>query len=183
MGSPPLTRGPRQDCDGCDGQSGITPAHAGTTSWCPPVPAQGEDHPRSRGDHKPLKIFLVANPGSPPLTRGPQVDGLDLDLAGRITPAHAGTTQVNSRGPTPTRDHPRSRGDHGVSQTAGDTSTGSPPLTRGPPQNLRRRAYRTGITPAHAGTTDTRQSALLYLRDHPRSRGDHILYVNHDITL
>ena len=55
-GSPPLTRGPL--CIQFIGWNckRITPAHAGTTIDCVRKFLSFEDHPRSRGDHKPITI-------------------------------------------------------------------------------------------------------------------------------
>ena len=139
---------------------GITPAHAGTTySPGESVQLQG-DHPRSRGDHLNQKILLAIINGSPPLTRGPQVDGLDLDLAGRITPAHAGTTGYDFRTIRHYEDHPRSRGDHIIKDSANRLAPGSPPLTRGPLVLARTTTILHGITPAHAGTTKATDGEL-----------------------
>ena len=58
--------------------------------------------------------------------------------------------------------------EHGVTQKAG-----SSPLTRGALAPYVLPADRPGIIPAHAGSTVMDPSALILMRDHPRSRGEH----------
>ena len=72
--------------------NGITPAHAGTTLYNCFLPVQFKDHPRSRGDYGIPNSILIANEGSPPLTRG---------LLRLWLPTAVGA-----------EDHPRSRGDY-----------------------------------------------------------------------
>ena len=151
----------------------ITPAHAGTTLFRLSPRRFSEDHPRSRGDHSADILAPKLPHGSPPLTRGP-LGNIRINIPiPRITPAHAGTTC--SRGCLPSRnwDHPRSRWDHGVAPNYELLNGGSPPLTRGPPNDHLRHKRGCRITPAHAGTTDPMTARREHLRDHPRSRGDH----------
>ena len=138
--------------------------------------APGADHPRSRGDH--VHSLSVYHPvkGSPPLTRGPPNGFVMVLMALRITPAHAGTTPVLLVPALHCRDHPRSRGDHFFEYVAGFLFSGSPPLTRGPPEIFGFHGDVHGITPAHAGTTQCGIPDQLRRRDHPRSRGDHRYY-------
>ena len=91
-GSPPLTRG-QQTADIVNGlNTGITPAHAGTTITSGRLVQKLRDHPRSRGDNVVRTPRETPYLGSPPLTRG-QLRGKVADLeAMGITPAHAGTT-------------------------------------------------------------------------------------------
>ena len=92
LGSPPLTRGPRQRIDDPRNLVRITPAYAGTTRWyCVPRCSQ-RDHPRLRGDHILLPFKQHRNVGSPPLTRGPHLAWANANVKPRITPAYAGTT-------------------------------------------------------------------------------------------
>ena len=152
-GSPPLTRGPPSMEGLVASVPRITPAHAGTTPEDVLARVTIQDHPRSRGDHPWRSRSYRATRGSPPLTRGPPRGPRARNSTRRITPAHAGTTWRGPAGWRTLTDHPRSRGDHGVSQTAGDTNTGSPPLTRGPRHDGRGPEVQHRITPAHAGTT------------------------------
>ena len=52
-----------------------------------------------------------------------------------------------------TQDHPRSRGDNDNHDAILKPVEGSPPLTRGQQKIDAKTVTRTGITPAHAGTT------------------------------
>ena len=153
LGSPPLTRGPRDCSDVGHENCRITPAHAGTTRSpivCAPC---ASDHPRSRGDHPSMEE--------------------SLGRFERITPAHAGTTSLHSSISVPLWDHPRSRGDHEQRGIMNFASMGSPPLTRGPRIPWTRTVCPARITPAHAGTTWMSGIDRYTVTDHPRSRGDH----------
>ena len=112
--------------------------------------------------------------GSPPLTRGPRFPTIESAHTDGITPAHAGTTSTRDDNPVPSTDHPRSRGDHEQEGNDELLNYGSPPLTRGPPGNTTLIFSSVRITPAHAGTTDCDIVMFPMLRDHPRSRGDHV---------
>ena len=54
------------------------------------------------------------------------------------------------------------------------TLPGSPPHTRGPHIPILIVCDEIGITPAHAGTTSRRPAWFRQIRDHPRTRGDHV---------
>ncbi len=177
LGSPPLTRGQRRRlCDGLS-QLGITPAHAGTTILRLAAIQLPEDHPRSRGDNclwcrrrRARPWITPAHAGTtlpnmckkmtcrdhPPLTRGQRRPGVPLFVDVRITPAHAGTTGSYGRRPHRAQDHPRSRGDNEEQTDSVQLTVGSPPLTRGQPVSKNALVLLSGITPAHAGTTQSR---------------------------
>ena len=72
LGSPPLTRGPPRSNISSNGNSRITPAHAGTTRKVNVSQSWKRDHPRSRGDHDHRDNLNIIHKGSPPLTRGPR---------------------------------------------------------------------------------------------------------------
>ena len=59
---------------------------------------------------------------------------------------------------------------------------GSPPLTRGPPNGFVMVLMALRITPAHAGTTPVLLVPALHCRDHPRSRGDHMIRMPYGIA-
>ena len=171
-GSPPLTRGqPRVKTAVITGTR-ITPAHAGTTSEMTGGITTTENHPRSRGDNLLRDANKQMKTGSPPLTRGQPVELVGRLRIGRITPAHAGTTDTGLHNCRIPRDHPRSRGDNPFAVTSPFRVMGSPPLTRGQPVELVGRLRIGRITPAHAGTTKGAPTGVLFLWDHPRSRGD-----------
>ena len=90
--------------------------------------------------------------GSSPLTRGKHTCNGCSDLMRGIIPAHAGKTPSLPSRTSPTRDHPRSRGEN----------------QRPPRHEISRR----GIIPAHAGKTPASSMTAPGLRDHPRSRGE-----------
>ena len=156
---------------------GITPAHAGTTLSVLLGSLKNEDHPRSRGDHLNNLAQSFISQGSPPLTRGPPSVLVCTVSAPRITPAHAGTTYSTERAPRSASDHPRSRGDHRCLPARTTRLWGSPPLTRGPLPKSLGCSTSARITPAHAGTTGTDTLDSPRKRDHPRSRGDHYIYL------
>ena len=112
-GSPPHTRGTqcweRDDYRG----AGITPAHAGNTIHAELISGALEDHPRTRGEHFFAKYGRIEIEGSPPHTRGTHFVADDKHLEMGITPAHAGNTCLTKPQRRLTRDHPRTRGEHG----------------------------------------------------------------------
>ena len=132
------------------------------------------DHPRSRGDHLTDPCSEGRVMGSPPLTRGPRPVYVRNLVDDGITPAHAGTTHRKRAYCKRRKDHPRSRGDHTARVRTLRHSPGSPPLTRGPLPFDPSLAHLQGITPAHAGTTSSLRPVWDPIRDHPRSRGDHV---------
>ena len=172
-GSPPHTRGQEifilmEIC-----QFRITPAHAGTRECARSGTAETADHPRTRGDKRKILPMLVHMKGSPPHTRGQGDTSISAKKAGRITPAHAGTSRPRAvcrerqwdhprtRGDKTTlpvfrlrmvRDHPRTRGDKIAQYLVQERSIGSPPHTRGQVSGFVQR--------------------VLLLGDHPRTRGD-----------
>ncbi len=92
-GSSPLTRGapgidPRRGLN-----SGLIPAHAGSTrtSWCGPTSRSA--HPRSRGEHLVPQYAQRPPNGSSPLTRGALSKKIFGFTLWGLIPAHAGSTQ------------------------------------------------------------------------------------------
>ena len=94
IGSPPRMRGKVICMVSVSGLNGITPAHAGKSS-CQCVFQSGcRDHPRACGEKKIIQNCFNIDLGSPPRMRGKaQKDPAEL-LAERITPAHAGKSDV-----------------------------------------------------------------------------------------
>ncbi len=173
-GSPPLTRGARRAHHRHRRRRRITPAHAGSTCRSRPRRRSRADHPRSRGEHPLVVSIHSVETGSPPLTRGALVVDEHLLDAGRITPAHAGSTSRSRCRATWLPDHPRSRGEHRPESAPAACEPGSPPLTRGVREGRDLRAGRERITPAHAGSTRARTVPATTSGDHPRSRGEHV---------
>src|SRR5690606_33464379 len=111
---------------------------------------------------------------------------------GRNTPACAGTTPPAPGSGTPSREHPRVRGDDladslsvhrpvGTPRVRGDDGgadpvasgkDGTPPRARGRPHRRQVRGRVGGNTPACAGTTLTPSGPPSRTPEHPRVRGD-----------
>ena len=121
-------------------QPGLSPACAGTMSW-------------SSCRLPPLK-------GSSPHTWGPQERDLDAARVAGIIPTRVGTTRAWNPALSPGRDHPHTRGDHGVLPGFSQTKEGSSPHAWGPLAE----AFQTACA----------------RRDHPRLRGDHHYDMNGD---
>ena len=91
-GSPPHTRGTLA-CRCTYVLFGrITPAYAGNTPSAKSDNILSQDHPRIRGEHSGVIIWLMLHEGSPPHTRGTQVFQLSQSGIRGITPAYAGNT-------------------------------------------------------------------------------------------
>jgi hypothetical protein len=124
---------------------------------------------RVRGDHDRHNSDVERYPGSPPRTRGPPHGGCAGRQSSGITPRTRGPPPPH----TPTGNHPRVRGDHRCSRSAGSRYIGSPPRTRVPPSPRRSGGCIARITPAYAGTTRSSRWRNWDWTDHPRVRGDH----------
>ena len=151
---------------------GITPAHAGKTSTKCFTTSACRDHPRACGENSFQLCKHLQQPGSPPRMRGKQAVKLrDVRHAG-ITPAHAGKTCSVTPLRCGERDHPRACGENRASGAESGMRTGSPPRMRGKRLVLPRWRRRYGITPAHAGKTQTHINANVFSGDHPRACGE-----------
>ena len=91
-----------------------------------------------------------------------------------IIPACAGSTGAGRAFAVVHRDHPRVRGEHASTHSAGPVSGGSSPRARGAPTAVGTALVETGIIPACAGSTGCLQAARIKGRDHPRVRGEHL---------
>ena len=111
--------------------------------------------------------------GSPPLTRGILILKYCSCFAYRFTPAHAGNTRHGSRTTIQMEVHPRSRGEYTVEEVFQSHKSGSPPLTRGIPGNIKTLGGATRFTPAHAGNTLPHLPDRRLSQVHPRSRGEY----------
>ena len=171
-GSPPHTRGQAAIGRVAKNSGRITPAHAGTSGECCHSSGDAGDHPRTRGDKDWIDRISFAIVGSPPHTRGQEVWELSDREKERITPAHAGTRNYAELFPFFDKDHPRTRGDKGNFVDSKRLLAGSPPHTRGQASAKKSNVPSTRITPAHAGTRQSRDLSSLKPKDHPRTRGD-----------
>ena len=70
--------------------------------------------------------------------------------------------------------HPRSRGEHSLSSTAGASCCGSSPLARGTPSLRLSRSALWRLIPARAGNTRPSAFSSVSKSAHPRSRGEHL---------
>ena len=92
--------------------------------------------------------------------------------ASRITPAHAGKTQVSDRHTELNPDHPRACGENDSSQSYIFHCLGSPPRMRGKQYRPRHTSPDNRITPAHAGKTIRQARQCSCAPDHPRACGE-----------
>ena len=154
---------------------GIIPACAGST----PLPIHHhlmeEDHPRMRGEHLVWRCCSASMAGSSPHARGAPTRQIESQLSGGIIPACAGSTRARSRRPSPSRDHPRMRGEHTSASRSAFVAQGSSPHARGAPGRHARCLHAGRIIPACAGSTTDCRNCLHFTEDHPRMRGEHPL--------
>ena len=111
-GSSPLTRGKPSETVRQGIRRRLIPAHAGKTASRAQSAASRRAHPRSRGENELVRRGGGRGHGSSPLTRGKLGVGVGVDHVGGLIPAHAGKTYGRARGASPTRAHPRSRGEN-----------------------------------------------------------------------
>ena len=197
-GSSPLVRGAPYYLLNGNGPEGIIPARAGSTGLPSSRPHAEGDHPRSCGEHRALPRMRPLPAGSSPLVRGALWYERPDSLKRRIIPARAGSTGPYTSRLTVTWDHPRSCGEHWPVYIKTDGDVGSSPLVRGAhhPQPRGRHESRgssplvrgalmltrcergtLGIIPARAGSTRCRRALPLRAGDHPRSCGEHRLFL------
>ena len=90
----------------------------------------------------------------------------------RITPAHAGKTAGRYVRHSFVRDHPRACGENKAAAKKQGCCPGSPPRMRGKLEAIPQIIDGIRITPAHAGKTIVKASAMLIKQDHPRACGE-----------
>ena len=134
----------------------ITPACAGSTSNTRSRLWPSRDHPRLRGEHMRSASTGQKRDGSPPPARGARGRAVVWVLA--------------------SEDHPRLRGEHIPSSRPIHSSVGSPPPARGARRFEVDDGGRLGITPACAGSTAPTATHPATPSDHPRLRGEHVVY-------
>ena len=111
VGSPPRMRGKAMADDVGHTMTRITPAHAGKSNASASIVRIVQDHPRACGE----KFNRIAKPfreqGSPPRMRG-KVQAISIiQTVRRITPAHAGKSQMYKNHTSKPKDHPRACGE------------------------------------------------------------------------
>ena len=155
-GSSPLTRGKPSSRCAAPLTVGLIPAHAGKTPQTHPGGRCSQAHPRSRGENFTCLATTVVSSGSSPLTRGkPDQHGVVSPTVGLI-PAHAGKTRAKTSSTSPSRAHPRSRGENPMDSDRYFQIGGSSPLTRGKRRLVEAFGGRPRLIPAHAGKTSLR---------------------------
>ena len=171
-GSSPLTRGKLDRVHALRVRHRLIPAHAGKTTCLGLRTSATPAHPRSRGENAARRLQGRRPGGSSPLTRGKPRTGFWSGATTGLIPAHAGKTRMRTSSISPSRAHPRSRGENRTLTLPAPRPSGSSPLTRGKlelgfsaPQVFR-------LIPAHAGKTRFADAAGLRAPAHPRSRGE-----------
>ena len=130
-GSSPHTRGaPSADLERMVGER-IIPAYAGSTGATAKQLDEIGDHPRIRGEHRPIPEHCQMAEGSSPHTRGAPTPAVPSTKKGRIIPAYAGSTPPVGKVHENARDHPRIRGEHAGLNVDPRSDGGSSPHTRG----------------------------------------------------
>ena len=112
--------------------------------------------------------------GSSPRMRGALCGHLvERRLVG-IIPADAGSTPSRGRNASPTQDHPRGCGEHGLYAHGAERIEGSSPRMRGALWICRSLVFLVGIIPADAGSTWDGHHDGSLSEDHPRGCGEHL---------
>ena len=105
--------------------------------------------------------------------RGAPGQGTQCGALKGLIPAHAGSTALFPAYFATPGAHPRSCGEHLMSQQMFWLTNGSSPLMRGALIAGYHGAGRDGLIPAHAGSTLGAPCAIIAFRAHPRSCGEH----------
>ncbi len=170
-GSSPLARGGHGLVGDLDPAARLIPARAGRTVRCSGRTLAATAHPRSRGADINSTGGYAGAWGSSPLARGgPPATPRD-GPGPRLIPARAGRTSPAATSTPRQRAHPRSRGADSSAGTRMRSPSGSSPLARGGPLDLRQQCDVTGLIPARAGRTSTPATRPSCRWAHPRSRG------------
>ena len=130
-GSSPLTRGKCQHHHERPRDRRLIPAHAGKMTLSHLTSSLTRAHPRSRGENLLHEIATMGTVGSSPLTRGKLSRCAGSPASQGLIPAHAGKMYGRARRASPTRAHPRSRGENWRVSPVSPRWVGSSPLTRG----------------------------------------------------
>ena len=132
-------------------------------------------HPRSRGEHRLLRLCSVSEPGSSPLARGTLSFLCRFSLRAGLIPARAGNTGLHLARVQAQGAHPRSRGEHNAMLHHEPVPRGSSPLARGTQHAYTAVQSSEGLIPARAGNTHRGGHSKKSIRAHPRSRGEHFV--------
>ena len=129
-------------------------------------------HPRIRGENSAGSFLVKKAMETSPHTRGePYFDKL-LERSDRNIPAYAGRTKDRSRNLRRREKHPRIRGENPSSFDQLNDKLETSPHTRGELGRFVEAITYIGNIPAYAGRTSIRRRLFLFLRKHPRIRGE-----------
>ena len=128
------------------------------------------------GEHGSASIHPNPRLGSSPRGRGTLLDVGGLAACCRIIPAWAGNTDTSTSIRSGMTDHPRVGGEHAFSKESRTGCIGSSPRGRGTPPKERLRNRNERIIPAWAGNTAIPFSTRLWIADHPRVGGEHVMW-------
>ena len=177
-GSSPLTRGKGQLKDLAPLVHRIIPAYAGKSQKIPLIKKRLEDHPRLRGEKKPVVQGPNSSKGSSPLTRGKVNGTYSFCCSDGIIPAYAGKSYAFELKLGHNTDHPRLRGEKVLVNPKRPPRRGSSPLTRGKAMAKVNQRVQQRIIPAYAGKRPPKGPLSLPKGDHPRLRGEKALSRN-----
>ncbi len=130
-------------------------------------------HPRWRGEHALLLLYISSLLGSSPLARGTLLGRTGLIRWSRFIPAGAGNTSIACATTTAWTVHPRWRGEHQDERLQSLLNDGSSPLARGTPQQRPVMRCDLRFIPAGAGNTRRLNRTRRPFPVHPRWRGEH----------
>ena len=174
-GSSPLARGTCLRHPGGRAPHRLIPARAGNIPSSPCNRTRRAAHPRSRGEHFYRRGEKPNTLGSSPLARGTYSQLIKTHSRARLIPARAGNMVLEKNARSSYSAHPRSRGEHRISDASSPGRCGSSPLARGTflaPFSVEPAAR---LIPARAGNMLWPWKNYRNDAAHPRSRGEHRL--------
>ena len=161
----------------------ITTAHAGKSFIHFYITSANQDHPRPCGEKCTCTLCVSTSVGSPPPMRGKVLRDFSFISSFRITPAHAGKSDVIASGKRVVGDHPRPCGEKQPVAVRHSNCAGSPPPMRGKARLLHLPLSFPRITPAHAGKSICPRHEAIRQKDHPRPCGEKkISELRNDLT-
>ena len=179
-GSSPLARGTHAAPVRRADPVRFIPARAGNTASSTSRQRAASVHPRSRGEHVTSSTLRISTSGSSPLARGTRPGQADAAGLLRFIPARAGNTPPRPPRRRRSSVHPRSRGEHLLMAADAQWTDGSSPLARGTLRPSSAPRSRIRFIPARAGNTCGRPPWPASRAVHPRSRGEHFLWLPAD---
>ena len=130
-------------------------------------------HPHARGEHSPSIHSCRPWNGSSPRPWGTPVMRLHVIDQQRFIPTPVGNTASSTTWSSSCAVHPHARGEHGIFQRCGKSSTGSSPRPWGTRITSSRNLSLSRFIPTPVGNT---RSAFCFLYSpsvHPHARGEH----------